>query len=204
MRPVLADEQGDRDIAGPPARAPQAQPPPGDGGEAIECRRAIGAGHTCSLAPMFRTCSRAPGLTSTLLENPAYPCARPYGHPLARLAAARAHSRVHARAEGCNERRWLTYEQAGELLGIPPEAARHRDRRQRWRTQRGNDGRTLVLVPEEAEAVRTPMRSAVRTADHKALHAAAHTLRELLPRWLWGACIALAVLIAVAVATLAP
>jgi hypothetical protein len=43
---------------------------------------------------------------------------------------------------------WLTYAQAGERFGMSPEAARQRARRMRWRTQPGNDGPTLVLVPD--------------------------------------------------------
>jgi hypothetical protein len=43
---------------------------------------------------------------------------------------------------------WLTYAQVGERFAMSPEAARQRARRLRWRTQPGNDGRTLVLVPE--------------------------------------------------------
>src|SRR6478735_2549435 len=44
---------------------------------------------------------------------------------------------------------WLTYQQAGALLGMTADAARQRARRLGWRTQRGNDGRTLILVPDE-------------------------------------------------------
>jgi hypothetical protein len=44
---------------------------------------------------------------------------------------------------------WLTYQAAGRLLGMTAEAVRHRARRLGWRTQPGNDGRTLVLVPDE-------------------------------------------------------
>ena len=47
--------------------------------------------------------------------------------------------------------RWMTYQQAGNLLGLSAEAARKRAGRQRWRTQPGNDGRTLVLVPEKPD-----------------------------------------------------
>jgi len=60
--------------------------------------------------------------------------------------------------------RWLTYQQAGELLGMTAEAARHRARRMKWRTQPGNEGRALVLVPDDAEAAKPPVRPPVRTA----------------------------------------
>jgi DNA repair exonuclease SbcCD ATPase subunit len=47
--------------------------------------------------------------------------------------------------------RWLTYQQAGEQLGLSVEAVRQRARRRRWRTQPGNDGRTLVLIPDQPD-----------------------------------------------------
>jgi len=55
----------------------------------------------------------------------------------------------------------------GRLLGISSEAARQRSRRLRWRHQRANDGRTLVLLPPDAgpdEAVQEPVQAPVRTA----------------------------------------
>ena len=56
----------------------------------------------------------------------------------------------HARPPAVHERpTWLTYAQAGELLGLSPEAVRHRARRNNWRTQPGNDGRTLVMISAE-------------------------------------------------------
>jgi hypothetical protein len=45
---------------------------------------------------------------------------------------------------------WLTYQQAGELLSVSAEAIRRHARRHRWRVQRGNDGKALVLVPPNA------------------------------------------------------
>jgi hypothetical protein len=59
---------------------------------------------------------------------------------------------------------WLTYAQIGERFGMSPEAARQRARRLRWRTQPGNDGRTLVLVPEST-AVQPRGRPPDRTAE---------------------------------------
>jgi hypothetical protein len=59
--------------------------------------------------------------------------------------------------------RWLTYQQAGEVLGMSPEAARQRARRLKWRTQPGNDGRTLVLLPEALD-IRPRVRPPGRTA----------------------------------------
>jgi hypothetical protein len=62
---------------------------------------------------------------------------------------------------------WLTYAQAGERLGLTPEAVRHRARRSGWRTIPGNDGRTLVMVPDgiEAQSMRTDVRTPDRTPD---------------------------------------
>lgn len=57
---------------------------------------------------------------------------------------------------------WLTYQQTGERLGISSEAARQRARRLRWRHQRGNDGRTLIQLPEDEKA-RVPVYLAVQT-----------------------------------------
>jgi hypothetical protein len=48
------------------------------------------------------------------------------------------------------EDRWLTYQQAGDLLGVSAEAIRRHARRHGWRVQRGNDGKALVLVPATA------------------------------------------------------
>ena len=45
----------------------------------------------------------------------------------------------------------LTYAQIGERFALKPEAARTRVRRLGWRTMPGNDGRTLALVPEDAD-----------------------------------------------------
>ncbi len=59
---------------------------------------------------------------------------------------------------------WLTYQQAGALLGMTAEAARQRARRLKWRTQPGNDGKALVLVPPDQSGVRPRVRPAVQPA----------------------------------------
>jgi hypothetical protein len=46
---------------------------------------------------------------------------------------------------------WLTWQQAGQRFGLSPDAVRMRARRLGWRTQPNNEGRTLVLVPADAE-----------------------------------------------------
>ena len=43
--------------------------------------------------------------------------------------------------------RWMTYQEAATLFGSTPDAVRVRAHRSHWRRQRGNDGKTLVLVP---------------------------------------------------------
>jgi hypothetical protein len=72
--------------------------------------------------------------------------------------------------------RWLTYQEAGEVLGMSAEAVRQRARRLKWRTQPGNDGKTLVLLPDGSAVrprVRPPVQTAVQppvqTDDDKAL-----------------------------------
>jgi hypothetical protein len=42
---------------------------------------------------------------------------------------------------------WLTYAEAGQRLGVSPEAARAKAARKRWRRQVGNDGLARVLLP---------------------------------------------------------
>jgi hypothetical protein len=49
---------------------------------------------------------------------------------------------------------WLSYADLAKALGTSPEAARQKAIRGRWRRQRGNDGRALVLVDLEAEQAR--------------------------------------------------
>jgi hypothetical protein len=50
---------------------------------------------------------------------------------------------------------WLSYADIAKALGTSPEAARQKAIRGRWRRQRGNDGRALVLADLEAEQART-------------------------------------------------
>lgn len=45
---------------------------------------------------------------------------------------------------------WMTYQQAGEALGVSPDAVRRHAQRKGWRVQRGNDGKALVLIPATA------------------------------------------------------
>ncbi len=45
--------------------------------------------------------------------------------------------------------RWLTYVDAARALGLSVEGIRQRARREHWRKQLGNDGKALVLVPND-------------------------------------------------------
>jgi hypothetical protein len=60
---------------------------------------------------------------------------------------------------------WLTWQQAGERFGLSPDAVRMRARRLGWRTQPNNEGRTLVLVPADAE-----VRPRERASEHMRAH----------------------------------
>jgi hypothetical protein len=51
---------------------------------------------------------------------------------------------------------WETYAAAAERLNTSTEAIRLRARRLRWRTQRSNTGRTLVMVPDDAAVPARP------------------------------------------------
>jgi hypothetical protein len=54
---------------------------------------------------------------------------------------------------------WLTYAEAGQRLGVSPEAARAKAARKRWRRQVGNDGLARVLLPGDLPVtarLRTP------------------------------------------------
>ena len=48
---------------------------------------------------------------------------------------------------------WETYADAAERLGMTADAVRHRARRLHWRRMRANDGRTLIMVPEDIEPI---------------------------------------------------
>ena len=61
---------------------------------------------------------------------------------------------------------WLTYAQAGARFGLSADAIRMRAHRLGWRTQPGNDGRTLVQVPEDA-AVQPRARSAEQSPERE-------------------------------------
>jgi hypothetical protein len=72
---------------------------------------------------------------------------------------------------------WLTYEQAGERLGVSPEGARQRAIRGRWQRTKGNDGKARVRLPDgHVDALRTPIgrlnKRPVRTPSEQASDAA--------------------------------
>lgn len=70
----------------------------------------------------------------------------------------------------------MTYQEAAALFGGTPDAVRVRAYRSRWRRQRGNDGKILVLVPADLsehphppapvhKLERTGVRSPVRSGE---------------------------------------
>jgi len=74
---------------------------------------------------------------------------------------------------------WLSYADAGVRLRLSPEAVRLRARRAGWRRMPGNDGRTLILVPDRADE-QSDGRPAVRPTVIETLSAAVDLLREQL------------------------
>lgn len=46
-----------------------------------------------------------------------------------------------------DEIRWLSYSEAGRILGIKPESVTRRARNRRWQKRMGNDGVVLVGIP---------------------------------------------------------
>jgi hypothetical protein len=63
----------------------------------------------------------------------------------------------------------LTYTQAGERLGLTSVAMLMRAKRWGWRTRPGNDGRTLILVPADAEIEARRFFEPDRAANARAL-----------------------------------
>jgi hypothetical protein len=64
---------------------------------------------------------------------------------------------------------WLTYKEAGERLGVSPEAARQRAIRGSWPRRLNNEGAALVRVPEGA--ISRPRRKNERPNERPALEA---------------------------------
>lgn len=46
---------------------------------------------------------------------------------------------------------WLTYQEAGNQLGMSAEAVRHRARRLGWGLQKQNDGKMKVVIPADLQ-----------------------------------------------------
>src|SRR3954451_20126003 len=44
---------------------------------------------------------------------------------------------------------WMTYEEAGERLGIGPDSVARYARREKWSRQPGNDGKARVAIPPD-------------------------------------------------------
>ena len=60
---------------------------------------------------------------------------------------------------------WLTYSEAATALGTSPEAVRQKSIREHWRRQRGNEGKTQVLIDLEAQKSRVPRKRPVKQAN---------------------------------------
>jgi|SRR5208282_2966422 len=80
---------------------------------------------------------------------------------------------------------WLTYAEAGDRLGVSPEAVRAKAARKRWRRQIGNDGRAKVWLPDGERAAgdlpvttraREPGEPPVTTRSPRAHHPVAPAL----------------------------
>jgi hypothetical protein len=69
---------------------------------------------------------------------------------------------------------WLTYAEAGDRLGVSPDAVRAKALRKRWRRQIGNDGRARIWLPEDERSPAdrlvtgrsSPERENERSPDH--------------------------------------
>lgn len=70
-----------------------------------------------------------------------------------------------------DEGRWLTYPEAGQLLGISPEAVRQLARRRGWlrRTPNAYGVQARVLVPENAVVRPRPGLTAVQRPDERGM-----------------------------------
>jgi hypothetical protein len=80
---------------------------------------------------------------------------------------------------------WLTYAEAGQRLGVSPEAVRAKAIKRGWRRQHRNDGKTRVRLPFEpvdhpVNARSTPVRKLVDRALVHALEAHVETLKAQL------------------------
>ena len=64
--------------------------------------------------------------------------------------------------------RWLTYEEAGHVLGIGPDSVARRARRLRWPRLPGNDGRARVAVPADVLPASGPAAAPDQGADDTA------------------------------------
>jgi len=71
---------------------------------------------------------------------------------------------------------WLTYAEAGQRLGVSPEAVRAKAIRRGWRRQHGNDGKARVRLPFDAgepvdRAVNTQSTPVRKSVDPALVHA---------------------------------
>jgi hypothetical protein len=69
--------------------------------------------------------------------------------------------------EGNPIQEWLTYAEAGQRLGVSPEAVRAKAIRKAWRRQAGNDGKARILVPPEI--LHTPVQQPINGSSTPAV-----------------------------------
>ncbi len=61
--------------------------------------------------------------------------------------------------------RWLTYEEAGRVLGIDPDSVARRARRLKWPRLPGNDGKARVAIPADVLLTSGPDAAPDQEAD---------------------------------------
>ena len=77
---------------------------------------------------------------------------------------------------------WTTYNEAAARLGVTPEAVRRRAIRDKWARMPGNDGKTRVMVPNEARPPSTPHVTPDTSALVSSLEAHIATLKTEIER----------------------
>ena len=77
---------------------------------------------------------------------------------------------------------WTTYNEAAARLGVTPEAVRRRAIRNKWARMPGNDGKTRVMIPNEAHPPSAPHVTPDTSALVSSLEAHIATLKTEIER----------------------
>src|SRR6516162_3309338 len=77
---------------------------------------------------------------------------------------------------------WTTYNEAAARLCVTPEAVRRRAIRNKWARMPGNDGKTRVMIPNEAHPPSTPHVTPDTSALVSSLEAHIATLKTEIER----------------------